>query len=163
MNSVYGFTGAGKGILPCVPIASTTTSKGRAMIEETRNYVEKHFPGAKVRYGDSVTPDTPLLIRQNGQVKTTRIDSLVDIYELRDDGKEIAEIDAEVWTESGFTPIQQIVRHKTTKNIHRVLTHTGVVDVTEDHSLLLKNKEMIKPSEVCLGTELLHGNSVEAF
>src|SRR5210317_1362142 len=163
MNSVYGFTGAGKGILPCVPIASTTTSKGRAMIEETRNYVEKHFPGAKVRYGDSVTPDTPLLIRQNGRVKTTRIDSLVDIYELRDDGKEIAEIDAEVWTESGFTPIQQIVRHKTTKNIHRVLTHTGVVDVTEDHSLLLKNKEMIKPSEVCLGTELLHGNSVEAF
>jgi DNA polymerase delta subunit 1 len=53
MNSVYGFTGAGKGILPCVPIASTTTSKGRSMIEETKNYVEKNFPGAKVRYGDT--------------------------------------------------------------------------------------------------------------
>jgi DNA polymerase delta subunit 1 len=53
MNSVYGFTGAGKGILPCVPIASTTTSKGRSMIEETKNYVEKNFPGAYVRYGDT--------------------------------------------------------------------------------------------------------------
>ena len=53
MNSVYGFTGAGKGILPCVPIASTTTCKGRSMIEDTKNYVEKHFPGAKVRYGDT--------------------------------------------------------------------------------------------------------------
>src|SRR5210317_851789 len=53
MNSVYGFTGAGKGILPCVPIASTTTFRGRAMIEETKNYVEKNFPGAKVRYGDT--------------------------------------------------------------------------------------------------------------
>jgi len=53
MNSVYGFTGAGKGILPCVPIASTTTYKGRAMIEETKNYVEENFPGAKVRYGDT--------------------------------------------------------------------------------------------------------------
>jgi DNA polymerase delta subunit 1 len=53
MNSVYGFTGAGKGILPCVPIASTTTCKGRAMIEDTKNYVEKNFPGAKVRYGDT--------------------------------------------------------------------------------------------------------------
>ena len=53
MNSVYGFTGAGKGIHPCVPIASTTTSKGRSMIEETKNYVEKNFPGAKVRYGDT--------------------------------------------------------------------------------------------------------------
>jgi DNA polymerase delta subunit 1 len=53
MNSVYGFTGAGKGILPCVPIASTTTCRGRAMIEETKTYVEKNFPGAKVRYGDT--------------------------------------------------------------------------------------------------------------
>ena len=53
MNSVYGFTGAGKGILPCVPIASTTTCRGRGMIEETKTYVEKNFPGAKVRYGDT--------------------------------------------------------------------------------------------------------------
>jgi DNA polymerase delta subunit 1 len=53
MNSVYGFTGAGKGILPCVPIASTTTCRGREMIEETKNYVETNFPGAKVRYGDT--------------------------------------------------------------------------------------------------------------
>jgi DNA polymerase delta subunit 1 len=53
MNSVYGFTGAGKGILPCVPIASTTTCRGREMIEETKNYVEKNFQGAKVRYGDT--------------------------------------------------------------------------------------------------------------
>jgi DNA polymerase delta subunit 1 len=53
MNSVYGFTGAGKGILPCVPIASTTTCRGRAMIEETKNYVETNFPGSKVRYGDT--------------------------------------------------------------------------------------------------------------
>jgi DNA polymerase delta subunit 1 len=53
MNSVYGFTGAGKGILPCVPIASTTTCRGRGMIEETKTYVEANFPGAKVRYGDT--------------------------------------------------------------------------------------------------------------
>jgi DNA polymerase elongation subunit (family B) len=163
MNSVYGFTGASKGMLPCVNIASTVTTKGRSMIDETKEYVEKNFPGAKVRYGDSVTPDTPLLIRQNGHVKTCRIDSLVHAYETRDDGKEVAVIDAEVWTECGFTPIKQIVRHKTVKNIHRVLTHTGIVDVTEDHSLLLENKEMIKPCEVSIGTKLLHGNSVDAF
>ena len=53
MNSIYGFTGAGKGILPCVPIASTTTCRGRGMIEETKTYVEANFPGAKVRYGDT--------------------------------------------------------------------------------------------------------------
>jgi DNA polymerase delta subunit 1 len=53
MNSIYGFTGAMKGMLPCVAIASTVTMRGRQMIEETKNYVEEHFPGAKVRYGDT--------------------------------------------------------------------------------------------------------------
>jgi DNA polymerase delta subunit 1 len=53
MNSIYGFTGASKGMLPCVAIASTVTMRGRQMIEETKNYVEENFPGAKVRYGDT--------------------------------------------------------------------------------------------------------------
>ena len=53
MNSIYGFTGASKGMLPLVAIASTVTMRGRQMIEETKNYVEEHFPGAKVRYGDT--------------------------------------------------------------------------------------------------------------
>ena len=53
MNSIYGFTGASKGMLPCVAIASTVTMRGRQMIEETKNYVEEHFQGARVRYGDT--------------------------------------------------------------------------------------------------------------
>ena len=163
MNSVYGFTGASKGMLPCVPIASSVTRKGRMMIDDTKKYVEENFPGAKVRYGDSVTPDTPLLVRRDGTIETCRIDTLVNDYVKRDDGKEIGFIHAEVWTENGFTPIKQIVRHKTTKGIHRVLTHTGIVDVTEDHSLLLENTDMIKPTDLNLGVSLLHGNCVDSF
>jgi DNA polymerase delta subunit 1 len=53
MNSIYGFTGASKGMLPLVAIASTVTMRGRQMIETTKNYVEANFPGAKVRYGDT--------------------------------------------------------------------------------------------------------------
>lgn len=54
MNSVYGFTGAvTKGILPLMAIAETVTFRGRQMIEQSRAYVEEHFPGAKVRYGDT--------------------------------------------------------------------------------------------------------------
>ena len=53
MNSMYGFTGASKGMLPLVAIASTVTMRGRQMIEETKNYVEANFPGANVRYGDT--------------------------------------------------------------------------------------------------------------
>jgi DNA polymerase delta subunit 1 len=53
MNSVYGFTGASKGMLPLVAIAATVTMSGRQMIEKTKNYVEANFPGSKVRYGDT--------------------------------------------------------------------------------------------------------------
>lgn len=53
MNSVYGFTGAGKGMLPCVAIAATVTAEGRHMIDQTKELVEREFPGAKVRYGDT--------------------------------------------------------------------------------------------------------------
>jgi len=52
MNSVYGFTGTVRGMLPCVAIASSVTCRGRGMIEETKAYCEKHF-NAKVRYGDT--------------------------------------------------------------------------------------------------------------
>ncbi len=54
MNSVYGFTGAvTKGMLPLMAIAETVTMRGRQMIEQSKNYVEENFPGAKVRYGDT--------------------------------------------------------------------------------------------------------------
>jgi DNA polymerase delta subunit 1 len=53
MNSIYGFTGASKGMLPLVAIAASVTMRGRQMIEETKSYVEENFPGAKVRYGDT--------------------------------------------------------------------------------------------------------------
>ena len=164
MNSCYGFTGASKGMLPCVAIASSVTFKGRSMIEETKNYVEAHFPGAKVRYGDSVTPDSALLIRHDGVVRTTRIDALVSAYETRSDGKEFSDVHGvEVWSDTGFTEIKQVIRHKTDKPIYRVLTHTGIADVTEDHSLLSVDKREMKPVDVAVGVELLHHDCGRAF
>jgi DNA polymerase elongation subunit (family B) len=158
MNSVYGFTGAGKGILPCVPIASTVTFKGRSMIEETKNYVEANFPGAKVRYGDSVTQDTALLLKINGTITVKRIDELQGSPWLTDeDGKEFSSLrGVETWTERGWTRVHNVIRHDTDKQIYKVLTHTGCVSVTTDHSLLRPDAQMVKPHEVSVGTELLH-------
>lgn len=53
MNSVYGFTGATKGFLPLVDIASSVTSKGREMIQMTKEIIERDFPGSRVLYGDT--------------------------------------------------------------------------------------------------------------
>ena len=59
-NSVYGITGATVGKLPCLAIASSTTSYGREMIERTKSEVEAKFNiangythDAQVIYGDT--------------------------------------------------------------------------------------------------------------
>ncbi len=59
-NSVYGITGATVGKLPCLPIASSTTSYGREMIEKTKTEVEARYNiangyshDAQVIYGDT--------------------------------------------------------------------------------------------------------------
>jgi len=163
MNSVYGFTGAGKGMLPCVPIASTVTCKGRSMIEETKNYVEANFPGANVRYGDSVTEDTALLLRVNGVPTVKRIDELQGSNWVSDgQGKEFSKLTGvETWTEKGWTTVHNIIRHDTDKQIFKILTHTGCVSVTEDHSLLDVFAKMVKPNEVKVGNQLLHSFPVD--
>ncbi|CAL9748000.1 unnamed protein product [Musa acuminata subsp. burmannicoides] len=59
-NSVYGFTGATIGQLPCLEISSSVTSYGRQMIEHTKKLVEEKFTisggydrNAEVVYGDT--------------------------------------------------------------------------------------------------------------
>jgi DNA polymerase delta subunit 1 len=59
-NSVYGLTGATVGKLPCLEIASSTTSYGRQMIERTKAEVEERYTisngyshDAQVIYGDT--------------------------------------------------------------------------------------------------------------
>ncbi|KAH9940939.1 DNA polymerase family B-domain-containing protein [Epithele typhae] len=59
-NSVYGFSGATVGKLPCLAISSSTTSYGRQMIEKTKQEVEAEYctangydHDATVIYGDT--------------------------------------------------------------------------------------------------------------
>ncbi|KAF1744026.1 hypothetical protein MXB_3755 [Myxobolus squamalis] len=42
-NSVYGFTGAQAGRLPCLEISGSTTAFGRSMIEQTKDFVESKY------------------------------------------------------------------------------------------------------------------------
>ena len=59
-NSVYGFTGATVGQLPCLPIASSVTAYGRDLLLGTRTFVETNYTvangckyNAEVVYGDT--------------------------------------------------------------------------------------------------------------
>jgi DNA polymerase delta subunit 1 len=66
MNSAYGFFGAGKGFLPCVPISASTTATGRNMIMKTKELAETLVPGSTVVYGDT---DSVMVILNLGPEK----------------------------------------------------------------------------------------------
>jgi DNA polymerase delta subunit 1 len=53
-NSVYGFTGATVGKMPCLAISAATTAYGRGMIESTRGWVQEHYTVANGYPADAV-------------------------------------------------------------------------------------------------------------
>ena len=167
-NSVYGFTGAKNGMYPCMPVAAAVTATGRGMILKTSEFITRTY-GGEVIYGDSVSGDTALIVRhaRSGLVRTCRIDELAAASAAawggyRNGTKEQATAAAddqeeeEVWSDAGFTPIRRIIRHAHAQPLHRVLTRTGVVDCTADHSLLRPDGREARPGDVRVGEQLMH-------
>lgn len=52
-----------------------------------------------------------------------------------------------VWSGTEWTEIKRVIRHKTNKKIHRVITNTSIIDVTEDHSLIDAYGNYIRPGD----------------
>ena len=131
------------------------------MIEQTQNYARDHFD-CEIVYGDSVTGDTPVLIREGGiAVSCIEIQNLFRRFESSDypqfklgepglfnKEQSIPDNIIEVWTASGWSPLKRTIRHYCNKSIYRVITPNGIVDVTEDHSLLDKELQQINTFSV---------------
>ena len=157
-NSIYGLTGAQTSKIYLPEIAASTTATGRNLIKFTKKHYETNYD-CKVVYGDSVTGDTPVVIRNRGVVTVATMESLVEqesSWSDYDEKQQVSFVGLEVWTERGWTKVNRLIRHKTNKKIYRVLTHTGCVDVTEDHSLLDHSGRKIAPKDCVVGTTLLH-------
>ena len=127
------------------------------MIEQTKTLVEQWYPGATVVYGDSVAGHTPLLLRHKKNIVVKTIEEIGQMYiPMTNSNKETCILhDVEVFTETGWTAVKNVIRHKTPKQMYRVCTAHGIVDVTEDHSLLDNTGNTLKPSEVSVGMELM--------
>jgi hypothetical protein len=159
-NSFFGFLGVREGgKLPCMEAAMSITAKGRELIGQVAKYLHDKYD-AKIVYGDSVTEDTPILCQLNGRIFYQTINQLPNLGYCLINGKEYSQPveGLEVWTESGFTKINKIIRHYSNKPIYKVVTRSGVVKVTEDHSLLDQYKQKIKPKDIKPDTILLHAN-----
>jgi len=183
-NSLYGQCGAKTSTFYDMDVAAATTSTGQMMITYAKRMIEEIYGdsvyetaqhgtvkcNAEYVYGDSVANYIPVTIRVNGVVEILTIETLATKYggdnwmphrigEGSDDNKEFCELSGiESWTEKGWTKIYRVIRHKLApkKKMFRIITNTGMVDVTDDHSLLRPNGTEISPNECKIGTKLLH-------
>ncbi len=187
-NSLYGQLGSGTFKMRLQDLAASTTAYGRLQIMFAKAVIERfygpdsgnprcsarsHFIGhdqrkvlceANIMYGDSVTGNTTLFVRDGDYPKTIRIDEIGGDWTTHHNTKEAIDLSGsglQVWTERGWTKINKIIRHRLhpEKKLFRILTHTGVVDVTEDHSLVLPDGKECRPADVAVGTELLHNHA----
>ena len=140
LNASYGVMGAQIFPLYFLPAAEATTAVGRYTIQETAKLCEN--AKIKVLYGDSVVGDTPVVTSyNNGTVKIIPIKKLFNST-IRQGTR--------IWTDNGFQEIKHVYRHKVQKRIYDILTDTGFVQCTEDHSLVINNIET-KPTELKIG------------
>jgi DNA polymerase elongation subunit (family B) len=183
-NSLYGQCGAKTSTFYEKDVAASTTATGRKLLTYAKRVIEETYGDVIVEtkygkvhsyaeyvYGDSVAKYTPIYVKINGIFKIIEIEELskygddkwVTCKEKGKQDKEFCELtNVETWTESGWTKLNRIIRHKLAphKKMVRILTHTGMVDVTDDHSLITKIGKDISPKEAVIGTELLHSTCI---
>ena len=157
-NSLYGQVGATTSPICYKELAACTTATGRKMVVTARDLTLDKFKGAKLTYGDSVVGNTPLLVMKNGFVDIVTIDNINNKWKSYDEFKMFEKgrinkqqadpLEYMIWTSNGWSKIVRVIRHKTQKRLYKVTTNVGSVTVTEDHSLLDIDKNIIKPSDI---------------
>lgn len=183
MNSLYGFCGATRGMLPCTRIASAVTAEGRNMLQMSKEHVEANYK-CKVVYGDSVTGDTRVLVWESqpeaadaenqegseGTEEPTGSKALPHTVLARE--VTVAELFAEydnydgvdrpplmVQTHRGYAALKAVMCHRATKPVYRVTVADGRhVDVTEDHSIAVVvdgNMKFARPIDLVIGASVI--------
>jgi DNA polymerase elongation subunit (family B) len=181
-NSIYGGCGAKTSSFYEKDIAACTTAMGRKLLTYGKRVVEECYKNkicettnhglvltnAEYIYGDSVASYTPIYIKVDNNIEILTIEEIANKYgsnnwilsnEEGKQDKEFCELNGvETWTEKGWTNLYRVIRHQLAshKKMVRILTNTGLVDVTDDHSLINNDGIEITPKEVEIGTELLH-------
>lgn len=168
-NSLYGQIGARTSPVYLKDIAASTTATGREMIMIAKEFVETNY-NAEVIYGDSVMPYTPITYKVKNTVNISTFEKIEgEWFEYnkfkpndtdRYDKEQYIPDNMQVWTHKGWSKVKRLIRHKTVKKIYRVYTSNGLVDVTEDHSLLDDKCNIIKPVDCDVGQELLHNKLI---
>lgn len=187
MNTFYGMTGNKISPFFVLGIAGGITTEGQRLIKMVASMVqnlggtvhgergEVDAYGCKLYYGDSVTADTPLIVKHGDRIDITTIEKLFfnnssipypqfkPFDNDRVDKEYSAPDNLQIWTNGHWTNIKKVIRHRTNKKMYRINTYTGCVDVTEDHSLLSVDGEIVKPVDVKIGAVLMHSFPTDVY
>lgn len=125
--------------------------------------LDKRQNGYKVA-ANSCAGYTPIPCKINGIIEYMTIETIngSDAWLKDNSGNEVCVPSREifVWSDSGWTRLKYIIRHAPKGPLVRVITGTGLIDCTEEHSLLRKNGEPVKPSDLQIGDKLMHKSMV---
>lgn len=170
MNSIYGFTGADKGIFPLKPIAASVTATGRKMIKATSAMATERY-GAITVYGDSIPGYQEITIKKDN-VYTQSIENFAESVDKEWEeyrGFKINEKDINnklhknieglgylTYTHKGYQPIKKIIKHDTTKKLYKITAKDAngklhSVVVTEGHSLIDVNGKLLQADQAKIG------------
>lgn len=150
LNSVYGYLAYARARWYSRECASATTALARGYIQATIKKAEEE--GFKVLYGDSITKDRFVtVLNPKGKIEVINIEDLFEQskgFLTQRSGKEVRLIQGykalSVNKETllpEWAKIKEIIRHKTKKKIYRVHQKYGETICTQDHSLMILNKD----------------------
>jgi len=182
-NSLYGQCGAKTSTFYEKDVAASTTATGRSMIIYARRIIEEVYgcreyatesngvvlTKAEYVYGDSVAESTPVYVKYADRVHILSIESLADKFgsggwvHCMEEGRQEKEVckmreGVDTWSDKGWTKLHRVIRHQLAahKKMVRVLTHTGCVVCTDDHSLVRSDGTEVSPRDIGEGEHLLH-------
>lgn len=167
MNTFYGEAGNRMSPLFVLEAVSAITSLGQYNLKLAYDYVKQL--NCKVYYGDSVVGDTPILLKNGitGKLKLTHfnllgeLDKWISYEQFKSDDNTLVNKqqllikDILIWTSDGWAFIKRVIRHKCTKKLYMVNTHYSSITVTEDHSMISYDGNLVRPGDLVKGKILL--------
>jgi hypothetical protein len=154
-QSVYGVLGLPVFRFYDIDNAEAVTKTGVSTIKYTSkmgdHYYKKHGDSDagllnECIYTDSVPGYEPVIVRyENDEV------DIRPIEEIEREWKNL-----EVWSDGGWTQINDFIKKPNRKQLYTTRTREGVVHTTEDHSLVREDGSEVSPNEVEEGEKLLH-------
>ena len=177
-NSLYGQIGARTSKIFKKEIAASTTAGGRINIYKAKDFCLKNNPGCDVVYGDSIPgwEFVNLFARKKG-VPTHPLIHIFDKIsvikhnyfiwnnnDINDNSKHHLlphpDYDIFTMTDKGETRVLNLMEHKSKNDIIKIVTLSGTVHVTDEHSIILENGEVVTPRNIKIGDTLLsHSNN----